>query len=138
MGLWYAQYTTNAHRFHEYWYRGFLQSNDNLFCVLRVTFIRAIGAFEATAFGMSAQTLVGDDVATRHHHWRVLIGCLLLGYGTYKDRMKLVGWWKGYLNLLDTISKETKRESHWWFGVMTYRKFVLGSPFGTLLLHYCL
>ena len=61
--------------------------------------IRTVGAFKSTTLGMSAQTLMRDDMTTGHHHRRILICRLFFGYGTNKDRMEVVGWRKWYLNL---------------------------------------
>ena len=64
-----------------------------------MAFVGAVGALEAAAFRMPKQGFVSNDVAARHHHWKILIRGLLFGYRADKDRMELICRRKGNLNL---------------------------------------
>jgi len=70
----------------------------------RKAFARAIGAFESATLGVPEQRFLRNHVAAWHHIWRVLVRCLLLGNGTNKDGVELVGRRQRYLNLVHCIS----------------------------------
>ena len=95
------------------------------------------------------QTLFADNVSTSHHHWRVLLCCLLLWDRTSKDRMEL-----GVVRQVDlhlfflsyqmknamSIQEQihlTGTDMDWSFikGSLTYRQLLLLTPFGFLGLH---
>lgn len=62
----------------------------HLLRVTRMAFSGAVRAFESYTFAQLVERLLSNNMAARHHHWRVLIRALLLGYRTYEDGMEMV------------------------------------------------
>ena len=67
--------------------------------ILGMTFVRTIRAFKSITLAQAFQRFLCNDMSTRHHHRRILIGCLLLWHGTDKDRMEEILRRKGYFDL---------------------------------------
>lgn len=61
---------------------------ENYPCILGVALARTIWAFEPVALAQTFQRVLRNDMSTRHHHGRVVVGRLFLGYWTDKDGME--------------------------------------------------
>ena len=59
----------------------------------------AIRALECRSPAHLGHGLKGNHMPAAHHHRRVFVGSLLLGNGTDKDGMEVIGGRQGYLDL---------------------------------------
>lgn len=73
------------------------ESQVNPHRLVRLRLARAVRALELADLTQPFQRVPGDHVPARHHHWRVLVGRLLLGHRANKDGMEAVS--RGQLNL---------------------------------------
>jgi hypothetical protein len=62
----------------------------HLLRITRMTFSGAVRAFEFCTFAQLVERLLSNNMAARHHHRRVLIRALLLGYRAYEDGMEMI------------------------------------------------
>lgn len=96
----------------------------------RKAFARAIGAFESPTLSVSEQRFLRNHMAAWHHIWWILVRCLLLGNGTDKDGVELVGRRQRYFDLIHCISVWMTTNPR-----LTHRELVLRRPLRPLLFH---